>query len=103
MQLDFTNFMSTLELISQQKYHEYRAYVDAYIKAYYFSMEQFDNWILTQKELEPAQYSQKQLTNLITCVCSTDKRLRNKLLQILQGNNSASSPPVASSIDSANP
>lgn len=96
MQLDFTNFMSMLELISQQKYPEYRAYVDGFIKAYYFSMEQFDNWILTQKELEPAQYSLKQLTNLIGCICSTDKRLKNKLLQILGNNNNSANVTTTS-------
>lgn len=97
MQLDFTNFMSMLELISQQKYVEYRLYVDSFIKAYYFSMEQFHNWILTQKELETAQYSLKQLTNLIICVCSSDKRMKNKLLQILGNNLSTNSTTTLTS------
>lgn len=102
MQLDFTNFMSMLELISQQKYPEYRLYVDGFIKAYYFSMEQFHSWILTQKELEPAQYSLKQLTNLIGCVCLSDKRMKNKLLQILENNLSNNSTMASTSITAIN-
>ncbi|XP_037932293.1 syndetin-like [Teleopsis dalmanni] len=81
MQLDFTNFMSLLELISTLKFPEHRSYVDGFIKAYYFSNEQFEEWIETQKNLE--QYSAKQLTNLIQCVCVSDKRTRQKLLSLL--------------------
>ncbi|XP_011182003.2 syndetin [Zeugodacus cucurbitae] len=87
MQLDFTNFMSILELISNQKYPEHRLYVDSFIKAYYYSNEQFEEWIDTQRNLE--QYSTKQLTNLIQCVCVSDKRTRQKLLQLLGGNNTS--------------
>lgn len=83
MQLDFTNFMSILELISNQKFTEHRQYVDTFIKAYYFSNEQFEDWIVEQKNLEPPQYSNKQLMNLIQCVCVSDKRTRQKLLNLL--------------------
>ncbi|XP_067640510.1 syndetin isoform X3 [Eurosta solidaginis] len=81
MQLDFTNFMSILELISNQKFPEHRAYVDGFIKAYYYSNEQFEEWIDMQRNLE--QYSSKQLTNLIQCVCVSDKRTKQKLLQLI--------------------
>lgn len=87
MQLDFTNFMSILELISNQKYPAHRIYVDSFIKAYYYSNEQFEEWIDAQRNLE--QYSTKQLTNLIQCVCVSDKRTRQKLLQLLGGNNTS--------------
>ncbi|XP_075155317.1 vacuolar protein sorting 50 [Haematobia irritans] len=83
MQLDFTNFMSIFELISNQKFAEHRQYVDTFIKAYYFSNEQFEEWIMEQKNLEPAQYSNKQLMNLIQCVCVSDKRTRQRLLNLL--------------------
>lgn len=86
MQLDFTNFMSILELISNQKYTEYRTYVDIFIKAYYFSNEQLEEWIMEQKNLEIPQYSNKQLMNLIQCVCVSDKRIRQKLLNLLGSN-----------------
>uniref|UniRef100_A0A1A9UUY6 Coiled-coil domain-containing protein 132 n=1 Tax=Glossina austeni TaxID=7395 RepID=A0A1A9UUY6_GLOAU len=83
MQLDFTNFMSILELISNQKYPECRAYVDLFIKAYYFSNEQFEEWIIEQKNLQTQQYTNKQLTNLIVCACISDKRTRQKLLNLV--------------------
>lgn len=87
MQLDFTNFMSILELISNQKYIEYRLYVDLFIKAYYFSSDQLEEWIVEQKNLEIPQYSNKQLVNLIQCICVSDKRTRQKLLNLLGTNN----------------
>ena len=83
MQLDFTNFMSILELISNQKYIEYRSYVDLFIKAYYFPSDQLEEWIVEQKNLEIPQYSNKQLVNLIQCICVSDKRTRQKLLNLL--------------------
>ncbi|EDW09701.1 syndetin [Drosophila mojavensis] len=83
MQLDFANFMSFLELISNQKYPEHRAYVDVFIKSYYFSPEQFEQWIEQQRLGD--EYSAKQLTNLIQCVCVSDKRTRQRLLQLLEG------------------
>uniref|UniRef100_A0A1I8MG52 Uncharacterized protein n=1 Tax=Musca domestica TaxID=7370 RepID=A0A1I8MG52_MUSDO len=89
MQLDFTNFMSILELISNQKFPEHRQYVDIYIKAYYFANEQFEEWILEQKQQEPAQYSTKQLMNLIQCVCVSDKKVRQKLLNLLGSSSSS--------------
>lgn len=85
MQLDFTNFMSLLELISNQKFPEHRAYVDVYIKAYYFANEQFEIFIESQKNLE--QYTAKQLSSLINCVCVSDKRCRQKLQALLDNAN----------------
>ncbi|KAI8118797.1 hypothetical protein FF38_10946 [Lucilia cuprina] len=100
MQLDFTNFMSILELISNQKYIEYRQYVDIFIKAYYFSNEQLEEWIMEQKSLEPPQYSNKQLMNLIQCVCVSDKRTRQKLLNLL-GNGSSNNLNINNSTTTA--
>lgn len=97
MQLDFTNFMSILELISNHKYIEYRQYVDIFIKAYYFSNEQFEEWIVEQKNLEPVQYSNKQLTNLIQCVCVSDKRTRQKLLNLLGTTNTTATTTTTTS------
>lgn len=99
MQLDFTNFMSILELISNQKFPEHRQYVDIYIKAYYFANEQFEEWILEQKQQEPAQYSTKQLMNLIQCVCVSDKKVRQKLLNLLGSGSSSSTTNGGSSLN----
>ncbi|XP_034653173.1 syndetin [Drosophila subobscura] len=83
MQLDFANFMSFLELISNQKYPQHRSYVDVFIKTYYFSPEQFEQWIEQQRHED--DYSVKQLSNLIQCICASDKRTRQRLLQLLDG------------------
>ncbi|XP_055843891.1 syndetin [Episyrphus balteatus] len=87
MQLDFTNFMSIIELISGLKFIEHRSYVDVYLKAYYFPVEQFEEWIESQKNL--GIYSKKQLTNLIMCVCSGNKRVKQKLLTSLENLNNS--------------
>lgn len=83
MQLDFANFMSFLELISNQKYPQHRVYVDVFIKSYYFSPEQFEQFIEQQRQTD--DYSAKQLTNLIQCICVSDKRTRQRLLQLMDG------------------
>lgn len=83
MQLDFANFMSFLELISNQKYPQHRSYVDVFIKTYYFAPEQFEQWIEQQRQSD--EYSAKQLTSLIQCICINDKRTKHRLLQLLDG------------------
>ncbi|KAH8401503.1 hypothetical protein KR009_005924 [Drosophila setifemur] len=83
MQLDFANFMSFLELISNQKYPKHRSYVDVFIKTYYFAPEQFEQWIEQQRQGD--EYSSKQLSSLIQCICVSDKRTRQRLLQLLDG------------------
>lgn len=77
MQLDFTHFMSVLELLSQQKHPLHQQYVDQYLKAYYLgnSLEEF---ITTQKN-----YSTKHMIGLINCACN-DKKLRSRLLSLLE-------------------
>lgn len=82
MQLDFANFMSFLELISNHKFPQHRSYVDIFIKSYYFSPEQLEEWI--EKQRNEDDYSSKQLTNLIQCICVSDKRTRQRLLQLLE-------------------
>ncbi|EDW00668.1 syndetin [Drosophila grimshawi] len=83
MQLDFANFMSFLELISNHKYPQYRTFVDVFIKSYYFSPEQFEQFV--EQHRHGDEYSTKQLTNLIQCICVSDKRTRQRLLQLLEG------------------
>ncbi|KAH8395387.1 hypothetical protein KR222_009619 [Zaprionus bogoriensis] len=90
MQLDFANFISFLELISNQKFPQYRSYVDEFIKSYYFSSEQFEEWVEQQRNED--NYSMKQLTNLIQCVCVSDKRSRQRLLQRLETLSSSDTP-----------
>ena len=80
MQLDFTHFLSVLEMLSGMKHPIHQQYVDQYIKAFYMgsSLEEF---IVSQKN-----YSARHMTALINCACS-DKKLRQKLLNLVEGSN----------------
>lgn len=79
MQLDFTHFMSLLELISGLKFPEHRSYVEQYVKAYYLPKDLLEEFVKTN-----SQYSTKHLTGLITCACINDKKTRQKLLGLLE-------------------
>ncbi|XP_053688173.1 syndetin [Sabethes cyaneus] len=81
MQLDYTHFISILEIISAGKYPEHRAYVEQYIKAYYQPKDVLEEWL---KEGHSRGYSTKHLTALVQCACSGDKKVRQKLLAMLE-------------------
>lgn len=81
MQLDFTHFMSILELNSGFKFPIHHNYVDAYIKAYYMPKDLLEEWIIEQKAKN--NYSVKQFGTLITCTCVNDKKSRQKLMAIV--------------------
>lgn len=82
MQLDFAHFMSILELLSGFKFPEYHRYVDSYIKAYYFPKDLLEIWLCEEKMKR--KYSTKQLAALISCTCSNDKKMRQKLNALLE-------------------
>lgn len=79
MQLDFTHFMSLLELISSRKFPEHQMYVEQYVKAYYMPKELLEEFINTQ-----TQYSIKQITGLIHCACVNDKKTKQRLLGVAE-------------------
>lgn len=81
MQLDFTHFMSLLELISGLKFPEHRGYTEHYVKAYYLPKDLLEEFVKTN-----SQFSTKHLTGLIMCACSNDKKTRQKLLQLINEN-----------------
>lgn len=83
MQLDFTHLMSIFELISSLKFPIHQTYIETYVKAYYFPKDLLEEWIIEQSEKNA--YSTKHLVGLIMCTCSNDKKLRQKLLTIVQG------------------
>lgn len=88
MQLDFTHFMSILELLSGIKFPEHHRYVDSYIKAYYLPKDLLETWI--QDEKAKRAYSSKHLLSLIVCTCSNDKKMRQRLTAILEQDANAS-------------
>lgn len=77
MQLDFTHFLSVIEVLSGMKHPVHQQYVDQYLKAFYLgtSLEEF---ISMQKN-----YSAKHMIGLINCACN-DKKLRQKLLGLVE-------------------
>lgn len=84
MLLDFAHFYGCLSLLSGKKFPIHQQYVENYVKAYYLPKEgsgSLEEWILEQK-----QYSQKHKIGLITCTCSNDKKLRQKLMALVENN-----------------
>lgn len=71
-------------MLSGLKFPKHRSYVDNYIKAYYFPIDLFEEWIL--KQSTETNYSTKQLSNLIACVLSGDKRTKQRMLALLDCN-----------------
>ncbi|XP_055585707.1 syndetin [Uranotaenia lowii] len=82
MQLDFTHFISILEMISGGRYPEHRGYVEQYIKAFYLPRDLLEQWL--PEGFNVHGYSVKHLTGLVQCACSSDKKLRQRLLAMLE-------------------
>lgn len=89
MQLDVTHFMTILEMISGRKYPAHRAYVDGYIKAYYMPKAELEVWC--REQLGAHIYSARQLGALVQCVCANDRKARQRLMQLLEQEEAASS------------
>jgi syndetin len=77
MQLDFTHFLSNLEVLSGMKHPTHQQYVDQYLKAFYLGSS-LEDFITSQ-----TCYSAKHLIGLINCACN-DKKLRQKLLSLIE-------------------
>lgn len=80
MQLDFTHFLSVLEMLSGMKHPIHQQYVDQYIKAFYLGSG-LEEFLIAQKS-----YSARHMVALINCACS-DKKLRQKLLNLVESSN----------------
>uniref|UniRef100_A0A336M7Z3 CSON013371 protein n=1 Tax=Culicoides sonorensis TaxID=179676 RepID=A0A336M7Z3_CULSO len=89
MQLDFTHFTSLFELISGKKFPEHQQYVEQYVKAYYLPKDLLEEFILNQ-----SSYSPKQMTGLVNCTCSNDKKTRQKLLALIEKEKSSSNENI---------
>ncbi|XP_050424950.1 syndetin isoform X2 [Adelges cooleyi] len=79
MQLDFTQFMSQIKSICAIGPLPYKDLVEVYIKAYYLPETSLETWTRDHQE-----YSHKQLLAVINCVCQNNKRLRQKLTNLLE-------------------
>ncbi|CAG9862024.1 unnamed protein product [Phyllotreta striolata] len=79
MQLDFTQFLTKFEKISSLKPVPHKEYVENYVKAYYLPDNELEIWIK-----EHTEYSSKHLFGLVSCACQSNKKTRQKLLQIIE-------------------
>ncbi|XP_059150713.1 syndetin-like isoform X2 [Physella acuta] len=79
MQLDFQQFLSKLDHIIELRPIPEREYVESYIKAYYMSESELERWVHDHKE-----YSNKQLLSLINSVNHLDRKLRQKLINMVE-------------------
>ncbi|XP_028926247.1 syndetin isoform X1 [Ornithorhynchus anatinus] len=77
MQLDFQQFLTKLEKLTDIRPIPDKEFVETYIKAYYLTENDMERWIKEHRE-----YSTKQLTNLVNvCLGShINKKARQKLL-----------------------
>lgn len=82
MQLDFTHFLSILELISGFKHSVHQSYVESYVKSFYLPKDLLEEWI--KENIEKTHYSTKHLIGLVMCTCSNDKKTRQKLLSLIE-------------------
>ncbi|XP_008543882.1 syndetin [Microplitis demolitor] len=79
MQLDFTQLKSKFEMITGVRPMPHSEYVETYVKAYYIPENLLHDWIRKHKE-----YSNKQLTGLISCMCQNNKKSRQKFIMIIE-------------------
>lgn len=83
MQIDFTHILSFMELLSGYKFGGHQVYVDQFVKAYYLPKAALRDWLQEQVSGRN-EYSQRQLTGLVMCTCSSDKKIRQNLLAMLE-------------------
>ncbi|XP_066144425.1 syndetin isoform X1 [Euwallacea fornicatus] len=79
MQLDFTQFLMKFEKISSLKPVPHKEYVENYVKAFYLPEIELEKWIKDHKE-----YSSKHLFGLVSCACQSNKKTRQRMLQIIE-------------------
>ncbi|XP_067655152.1 syndetin-like [Haliotis asinina] len=79
MQLDFQQFVTRLDRITDIKPIPEREFVETYIKAYYLPESQLESWLQDHKE-----YSNKQLLALISSVDHISKKARQRLTTVVE-------------------
>ncbi|XP_038044483.1 syndetin-like [Patiria miniata] len=78
MQLDFQQFLLKLEKLTEVRPIPDKEFVETYVKAYYLSEADMEQWIKDHRE-----YSAKQLLSLVTCAVSS-KKARQRLTGIVE-------------------
>ncbi|XP_071803209.1 syndetin-like isoform X1 [Asterias amurensis] len=78
MQLDFQQFLLKLDKLTDVRPIPDKEFVETYVKAYYLSESDMEQWIKDHRE-----YSAKQLLSLVNCAISS-KKARQRLTGIVE-------------------
>jgi len=79
MQLDYQQFLTKIESLTTIRPIPERELVEEYIKAYYLTEPALIEWIKTRKE-----YNQKQIIGLINCITNDNKKMRARILTVIE-------------------
>lgn len=79
MQLDYQQFLSKVEKLTDLRPVPEREIVEGYVKAYYLSESAIEEWIRSHRE-----YTSKQLIGVVNCVTQINKKGRQKLINIIE-------------------
>ncbi|XP_064613648.1 LOW QUALITY PROTEIN: syndetin-like [Liolophura sinensis] len=79
MQLDFQQYITKLEKLTDVRPLPDRDFVESYIKAYYLPEAQLEQWVREHKV-----YSPKQLIALVNCIDHISKKARQRLTNIVE-------------------
>ncbi|KAL3842010.1 hypothetical protein ACJMK2_020083 [Sinanodonta woodiana] len=79
MQLDFQQYLRSMEKLVDIRPIPDREYVETYIKAYYFPENQLESWLQEHRE-----YTVRQLQALVSSVDHINKKARQKLCSMLE-------------------
>jgi hypothetical protein len=80
MQLDYQHFRNEIEQLSGMRPLPHHNYVEGYIKAYYISEDDLENWLQQHTE-----YTTKQLQALVLCGAAVhlNRKSKQRLLSLL--------------------
>ncbi|GFT12422.1 hypothetical protein NPIL_469741 [Nephila pilipes] len=79
MQLDYQQFLSKVERLTDLQPLPGKEVVESYIKAYYMLESNLEQWIRSHKE-----YTNKQLIGLVNCVTQLNKKGRQRLINLIE-------------------
>ncbi|KAF8795632.1 Syndetin like protein [Argiope bruennichi] len=79
MQLDYQQFVSKLEKLTELQPLPGKELVESYIKAYYMLEQNLEQWIRSHKE-----YTNKQLIGLVSCITQLNKKGRQRLINLIE-------------------
>ncbi|KAG8179937.1 hypothetical protein JTE90_025262 [Oedothorax gibbosus] len=79
MQLDYQQFLSKVERLTDLQPLPGKELVESYIKAYYMLEQNLEQWIRSHKE-----YTNKQLIGLVNCITQLNKKGRQRLINLIE-------------------